>query len=115
VERNSLESFAQEELNVQIELNVLIEHFAVEFVSKFRELGQGKDITIPSMRQSIAIAKLLSARYMKHGKLNGEDFVNTAVVTSYPIAQKTAEGVAKDTFSRLFSEMKANLRAGVIE
>ena len=115
MERNSLESFAQEELNVRIEPNVFIEQFAVEFVSKFRELGQGKDMAIPSTRQSIAIAKLLSARYMKHGKLSGEDFVNTAVVTSFPKVQKTAEGVAKDTFSRLFSKMKANLRAGIIE
>jgi hypothetical protein len=37
------------------------------------------------------------------------------VVTSFPKVQKTAEGVAKDTFSRLFSKMKANLRAGIIE
>lgn len=100
---------------MQIELNEFIEQFAVEFVSKFRELGKGKDMTIPSTRQSIAIAKLLSARYMKKGKLSGADFVNAAIVTSFPKVQKTAEEVAKDTYARLISKMKPNLRAGVIE
>ncbi len=100
---------------MQIEPNVFIEQFTVEFVSKFRELRQGKDMTIPSTRQAIAIAKLLSARYIKQGKLSGEDFANVAVVTSFPNVQKIAEEVAKDTFTRLFSKIKANPRADIIE
>jgi len=100
---------------VQIELNEFIEQFAAEFVSKFRDLGQGKDMAIPSARQSIAIAKLLSARYVKNGKLDKADFVNSAVVTSFPKSQEMAAEVAKDTFSRLISKIKPNLRAGVIE
>ena len=94
---------------------MFIEQFAVEFVSKFRELGQGKGMTIPSTRQAIAIAKLLTARCIKNGKLSGAEFVDAAVVTSFPKVQKAAEEVAKDTFARLFSKMKPNLRVGVIE
>ncbi len=100
---------------MQIEVHELIEQFAVEFVLRFRELGQGKDMTIPSTRQSIAIAKFLSYKYFKNQKLSEEDFVDAAVITSFPKIQKTAEEVAKETYVKLFSKLKSNLRAGCIE
>lgn len=96
-------------------MHELIEQFAVDFVLKFRELSQGKDVTIPSSRQSIAIAKLLSCKYFKNRKLSSQDFIDVAVVTSYPKIQRKAEEVAKETFENLILKFKPNLRAGCIE
>ncbi len=100
---------------MQIEAHELIEQFSVEFVNNFREQSQGKDVTIPSTRQSIAISKLLSYRYFKNNKLRAEDFVDAAVVTSFPKIQKIAEEVAKETYAKLILKIKPNLRAGCIE
>ncbi|MGD0072297.1 MAG: hypothetical protein ABSB71_12145 [Candidatus Bathyarchaeia archaeon] len=86
---------------MQIEMEALIEQFAVEFVASFREIDKARGTVMPSTRQSIAIAKLLSARYMKNRKIDETDFIEAAVVTSFPKVQKVAEEIAKETLQKL--------------
>lgn len=100
---------------MQIEAYELIKQFAVDFVVRFRELSQSKDVIIPSSRQSIAIAKLLSYKYFKNRKLISQDFIDAAIATSYPKTQTKAEEVAKETYEKLILKFRPNLRAGCIE
>ncbi|TFG29087.1 VWA domain-containing protein [Candidatus Thorarchaeota archaeon] len=68
--------------------------FAHEFTKRMRER---KDITkLPSVRQSQSIPMLLSARYFRNGKLTLEDFLESAVYTTYPPDQVIAREIAED-------------------
>ena len=63
---------------MQVEMEGFIEKFAVEFVSRFREHQKVRETAMPSTRQTIAIARLLSARYLKNHKLTDNDFIEAA-------------------------------------
>ncbi len=68
--------------------------FAHEFTKRMRNR---KDITkLPSVRQTQSIPMLLSARYFRNGKLTLEDFLESAVYTTFPPDQNTAREVAED-------------------
>jgi len=56
--------------------------FSVNFVRKLRKHREIK--THPSIRQSLSIARLLIARFMRAGLLSRTDYVNIAVATSDP-------------------------------
>ena len=68
--------------------------FAYEFVSRLRKEPDIK--TNPSLRQTQAVARILSARYFRNGKLTLDDFVDAAVVTTYPPDQPLARRLAED-------------------
>ncbi|MGA2682488.1 MAG: hypothetical protein ABSF44_11900 [Candidatus Bathyarchaeia archaeon] len=93
---------------MQVDTHALIGQFAADFVASFRELEKVKEIAAPSTRQSIAIARLLSAKYIKNRELLEADFVDAAVVTSYPRVQKIAEEIAKDTIRKLAKQNTSN-------
>lgn len=86
---------------MQIETEGFIEKFAAEFICRFRRHSKVQETAMPSTRQAIAIAKLLSARYMKKRKLTDTDFIEVAVVTAPPKVQKIAEEVAEETLSKM--------------
>ena len=68
--------------------------FAYEFTKRMRER---KDTTKqPSVRQTQSIPMLLSARFFRNGKLTLEDFLETAVYTTFPPDQSIAREVAED-------------------
>ncbi len=81
-----------------------IAKFAVEYAVRFREQPKVRETAMASTRQTIAIAKLVFARYMKNGELTDNDFMEAAVVTSHPSVQKIAEEVAKETLTKLRRE-----------
>jgi hypothetical protein len=86
---------------MQIDTHALIGQFAADFVASARELEKVKETAAPSTRQSIAIVRLLSTKYFKNRKLVEADFIDAAIVTSYPRVQKIAEEIAKDTIRKL--------------
>ncbi len=69
-------------------------NFAHEFVKQMRASDEVK--IKPSVRQTMAIPQMLSARYFKKGELKLDDFVDAAVYTSYPPDQKFARLVAEE-------------------
>ena len=69
-------------------------NFAHEFVKQMRASDEVK--IKPSVRQTMAIPQLLSARYFKKGELLLDDFVDAAVFTSYPPDQKLARLIAEE-------------------
>lgn len=70
--------------------------FAIEFINALR---QQENITPPSIRQAISIAKILMIRLLKYHTLIPQDYVNAAVLTTYyedqDIAQKIAEEIVE--------------------
>jgi hypothetical protein len=50
----------------------------------------------PSPRQAIAIPDLLSSKKMRHGFIQAKDFIQAAVVTSYPDNQAIARRIAME-------------------
>jgi len=68
--------------------------FAHEFTNRMRKR---KDVSKkPSVRQTQSIPMLLSARYFRNGKLTLDDFLDSAVFTTYPPDQKIAREIAED-------------------
>ncbi|TFG32114.1 VWA domain-containing protein [Candidatus Thorarchaeota archaeon] len=68
--------------------------FAHEFTKRMRSR---KDVTkIPSVRQTQSIPMFLSARYFRNGKLTLEDFLESAVYTTFPPDQSIAREIAED-------------------
>jgi hypothetical protein len=68
--------------------------FAQEFTKRMRAR---KDITkSPSVRQTQSIPMLLSARYFRNGKLTLEDFLESAIYTTFPPDQAIAREIAED-------------------
>jgi len=68
--------------------------FAHEFTKRMRKR---KDVSKkPSVRQTQSIPMLLSARYFRNGKLTLDDFLDSAVFTTYPPDQKIAREIAED-------------------
>ncbi len=68
--------------------------FAYEFVARMRTRD---DIQVkPTIRQSLAIPRLLISRYFRKGSLVLDDFINAAVFTSYPADQEIAHLVAEE-------------------
>ena len=78
-----------------------IGEFAIAFVRRFREHDKVHEGFKPSMRQSIAISRLLSARCMKKYHLTRTDFIEAAVVTSHPDIKGHVEKIARETLSDL--------------
>lgn len=60
----------------------------------------------PSIRQAIAICKLILARFLNRGVCEAEDFIDIAVVTSPLENQDLARLLARDLLS--FSESSKN-------
>ncbi len=94
---------------MQVDIHSLITQFSADFVESFRELEKVKENAAPSTRQSIAIARLLLAKYLKKRELIEADFVDAAIVTSYPRVQKIAEEIAKDTIRKLINHNTSNM------
>ncbi|NWF97203.1 MAG: hypothetical protein HXY34_13785 [Candidatus Thorarchaeota archaeon] len=71
-----------------------VPEFAYRFVSAMRTTPdlQSK----PTVRQTQAIAGLLSARFFRNGKLSLDDFIGAAVFTTNPVDQETARAVAEE-------------------
>ncbi|TFG13848.1 VWA domain-containing protein [Candidatus Thorarchaeota archaeon] len=68
--------------------------FSHEFVTRMRRSEEVR--FYPSVRQTQAIPKFLSARYFKQGGLSLDDFVDAAVFTTHPPDQKIARKIAED-------------------
>jgi len=67
--------------------------FAIEFINALR---QQKNVTPPSVRQAISIAKILMVRLLKYHTLIPQDYVNAAVLTTYYEDQDIAQKIAED-------------------
>lgn len=74
-----------------------IARFAAEFTSRIRKSPVIPKAFKPSTRQPIAIAKLLSARYLKNHRLLNDDFIEAATVTSYVDIRTDVERIARET------------------
>ena len=82
--------------------------FAHEFTKRMRAR---KDVTKqPSVRQTQSIPMLLSARYFRNGKLTLEDFLESAIYTTFPPDQAIAREVAEDI---LLGREKEEPKSGV--
>jgi len=78
--------------------------FAHEFTKRMRAR---KDVTKkPSVRQTQSIPMLLSARFFRNGKLTLDDFLDSAVYTTYPKDQKIAREIAEDILLGREKEIK---------
>ncbi len=71
-----------------------VPEFSHEFVTRMRRSEEVR--LYPSVRQTQAIPKFLSARYFKKGELSLDDFVDAAVFTTHPPDQKIAREIAED-------------------
>jgi len=74
-------------------LNGVLE-FTYEFVKRMR--NRADLMSPPSIRQTNAIPKLLSARYFRNGKISHLDLVEVAVFTTNPEDQGIGREVAED-------------------
>ena len=70
----------------------------IEFTYEFIErMPARSDLMVrPSIRQTEAIPKLLSARYFRNGKIGNMDFLEVAVFTTNPEDQDIAREIAED-------------------
>jgi hypothetical protein len=71
-----------------------VPEFSHEFVTRMRRSEEVR--FYPSVRQTQAIPKFLSARYFKKGELSLDDFVDAAVFTTHPPDQRIARHIAED-------------------
>jgi len=76
-----------------------IDFFIPRFIRKMRE--NPWVIMKPSSRQPIRMYRLLLLEYMKKGFLMIQDFIKTAVVTTFPDSQGIAEELAREILSSL--------------
>ena len=68
--------------------------FALKFITSMRK--HEKCAYKPSLRQALAICRLIMARFMRNGTCELEDFVEIAIVTSPPENQALARQIAMD-------------------
>jgi Mg-chelatase subunit ChlD len=92
------------------EVHIDIKRFAAEFNQRIRKSPLIPEAFKPSTRQPIAVAKLLSTRYMKNGRLSDHDFVEAAVVTSHANIRANVERLAIDTLADLIQPKANQLR-----
>jgi len=83
--------------------------FALKFINVLR--NHEKCAYKPSIRQAIAICKLIISRFLNRGFCEAEDFIEIAVVTSPLENQKLAKKVATELIS-YFNVSKANSTKG---
>ncbi len=87
-----------------------IERFATEFVERLRRAGAPEDFK-PSIRQSIALARLLEAMKLRKGKLDKEDFIRAALAVTPPEAKDLALDVVQEMMGGSYSNIFHRLRA----
>ncbi|MHA1724579.1 MAG: hypothetical protein ACTSXH_07025 [Promethearchaeota archaeon] len=82
--------------------------FAIEFIYRMRKLKE-KLLYLPSMRQAIAIPKLLTAMYYRKINLIPEDFIKAAVITTPIEDQEIAEKVAFEIIFGIFFKSNTHI------
>ncbi len=86
---------------MSIDVQIDIARFAAEFNNRIRKSPLIPEAFKPSTRQPIAIAKLLSARYMKNQKLTDNDFIEATIVTSHVDIRTDVERLAWEMLADL--------------
>ncbi len=89
------------EKKLSTDVQVDIARFVAEFTSRMRRSPMIPQAFKPSIRQPIAIAKLLSAIRVKNHRLLSNDFIEAATVTSYVAIRTDVERIARETLADL--------------
>jgi hypothetical protein len=89
--------------------------FAEEFCNVIRVSNTVPEAFKPSSRQPIAIARLLTTRFMRKKELAQQDYVEAAVITSHLEIRDEARSAALTTYSCLSASAQEKIIGAVIE